>query len=141
LTFSQLYTGRTGYAAGYVEGTYQLSVAVECLVGEFSVNALLDTGSHWCVLPAQIAIALDEATAAEGLVERMSTRLGTFPGRLARIPLILVAEEGESLDVEATWFVSGDWPGPAVIGWKGCLERIRFALDPTLDLFYFAEAY
>jgi hypothetical protein len=140
LTLSQNYTGRSGYAADYVEGPYQLFVAVECLVGEFAVNALLDTGSQWCILPAQIAVALDEATLSHEPGERLSTRLGTFAGRLVRIPLALVAEEGETLDVDATWFVSPDWPGPAVIGWKGCLERIRFALDPIREEFYFAGA-
>jgi hypothetical protein len=140
LTLSQVYTGRAGYAADSVEGPYQLSVGVECLVGEFAINALLDTGSQWCVLPAKIALALDEATASHEPVERLSTRLGTFAGRLVRLPLAFVAEDGETMDVDATWFVSADWPGPAVIGWKGCLERIRFALDPTLEQFYFAGA-
>jgi hypothetical protein len=41
--------------------------------------------------------------------------------------------------IEATWFISPDWPGPLVLGWKGCLERLRFALDPTPEeeWFYF----
>jgi hypothetical protein len=140
LTLSQVYTGRAGYAADYMEGPFQLSVAVECLVGELAVNALLDTGSQWCVLPAEIAVTLDETSGSDEPTERLSTRLGTFAGRLVRIPLALVAEDGETVDVDATWFVSPDWPGPAVIGWKGCLERIRFALDPTLEQFYFAGA-
>ena len=41
--------------------------------------------------------------------------------------------------VAGTWFVSEDWPGPNVLGWKGCLERMRFALDPSDESFYFAE--
>ncbi len=140
MTLSQVYTGRSGYAADYVEGPFQLFVAVECLVGEFTINALLDTGSQWCILPAKIAMALDEATGSQEPTERLSTRLGTLAGRLVRMPLAFVAEDGETVDVDATWFVSPDWPGPAVIGWKGCLERIRFALDPTLEQFYFAGA-
>jgi len=47
------------------------------------------------------------------------------------------ATEGQPLLVEATWFVSPDWPGPLVLGWKGCLERFRFALDPNEERFYF----
>jgi hypothetical protein len=43
------------------------------------------------------------------------------------------------LETEATFFVSPDWPGPMVIGWKGCLEWIRFALDPGEDAIYFGE--
>jgi hypothetical protein len=26
-----------------------------------------------------------------------------------------------------------------LLGWRGCLERIRFALDPNEERFYFAE--
>jgi hypothetical protein len=47
------------------------------------------------------------------------------------------ADEGSPLDVEVTWFVSADWPGPVVIGWRGSLERLRFGLDPSSDDFYF----
>jgi predicted aspartyl protease len=102
LTLSQNYTGRSGYAADYVEGPDQLFVAVECLVGEFTVNAVLDTGCQWCILPARIAAALGETAVSHEPVERLSNRLGTFAGRLVRIPLALVAEEGETVDVDAT---------------------------------------
>ncbi len=139
MILSQVYTGRSGYSADYTEGAHQLLVAVECLVGEYSVHALLDTGSQWCVLPAKIAEVLDNADESSGPVERLHTRFGTFEGRLIRIPLAFVAEEGDTVDVDATWFVSPDWSGPAVIGWKGCLERLRFAIDPTLEHFYFGE--
>ena len=30
------------------------------------------------------------------------------------------------------------WPGPIVIGWKGCIERMRFGIDPFEECFYFA---
>lgn len=135
----QTYTGRTGYLADYAEGPHQLFVAIECLVGDYSVNALLDTGSQWCILPARIAAAMAEGGASDAPREQMSTRFGTITGRLLRLPLALVAEEGETLDVEAMWFVSIEWPGPAIIGWKGCLERVRFALDPTEEQLYFGE--
>jgi hypothetical protein len=139
LTLIQAYTGSAGYLADYTEGPHQLFVAVECLVGDYSVNALLDTGSQWCILPALIAAEVANLTESSGPAERMGTRFGTIIGRLVRVPLAFVAEEGETLDVDATWFVSEDWPGPAVIGWKGCLERVRFALDPTREEFYFGE--
>jgi hypothetical protein len=54
------------------------------------------------------------------------------------IPVEFEADEGSPLNVEATWFVADGWPGPVVIGWKGCLERLRLALDPDQDTFYFA---
>jgi len=56
---------------------------------------------------------------------------------LERLPLTLVAEDGAELPVDATWFLSEDWPGPMVIGWKGGLERMKFGIDPGDQSFYF----
>ncbi|HEY3569200.1 MAG TPA: hypothetical protein VGP73_14815 [Thermoanaerobaculia bacterium] len=68
----------------------------------------------------------------------MSTRLGSFRGDLYRGPLFFEAREGEPLDVEATVFVSSDWPpGMNFLGYEGLLQRIRFAVDPEVNLFYF----
>jgi hypothetical protein len=69
----------------------------------------------------------------------VDTRFGRLAGWLERMPLRFPAIDGETLEVQATCFISEDWPGPNVIGWKGCLERIRFGIDPTDDSFYFAE--
>jgi len=43
---------------------------------------------------------------------RLSTRLGTYEGYLIRLPIVLVADEGESLKMEGNFFVSDDWPSP-----------------------------
>ena len=96
---------------------------------------MLDTAAEWCVLPADLiaSLGLDGAT---GYPVRLETRLGVFSGNLERIPMRFRATEGQPLLVEATWFVSPDWPGPLVLGWKGCLERFRFALDPNEERFY-----
>jgi hypothetical protein len=98
----------------------------------------VDTASPWCILPPDIALVLGYLPTAEGDT-RLHTRFGTLSGELLRLPVSLMADEGEAATVEATWFLSSDWPGPVVIGWKGCLERPRFAFDPREDSFYFAE--
>jgi hypothetical protein len=41
--------------------------------------------------------------------------------------------------VDATIFVSPDWHGPNFIGYQGLLQRIRFAVDPETNLFYFGR--
>jgi hypothetical protein len=47
------------------------------------------------------------------------------------------------MDVDATVFILGpeseeSWGDlPSFIGLNGCLERMRFAVDPTSDSFYF----
>jgi hypothetical protein len=114
-------------------------VAAGCVVGDRRIDALIDTASQWCVLPAKIAADLGYEAEIEESVTWLHTRFGAISGSLVRIPLLFRAEEGGDLTVEATWFISEDWPGPPVLGWKGCLERICFALDPGEESFYFAE--
>jgi len=101
------------------------------------IHALLDTASEWCVLPA--AIVQTMGYDGEPYAIHLHSRLGTFAGRLERASVRLPALAGDTVEVEATWFVSNEWPGPMVIGWKGCLERLRFALDPSEDALYFAS--
>jgi hypothetical protein len=134
------FTGRLRYYTSYVVGSHHLLVAVPCLIGDDGAErlALWDTGSQWCVLPPELAGGLAPPPPGPDWL-RLHTRLGTFDGWVDRILLRLRATEGAQLDVEATWFVSPDWPGPAVIGWKGFMERMRFAMDPSDDALYFAE--
>jgi hypothetical protein len=100
--------------------------------------ALVDTASHWCILPPDIAVELGYTLATEEDTH-LHTRFGVLSGELIRLHLTFLADEGEPVEVEATWFLSPDWIGPLVIGWKGCLERLRFAFDPSENDFYFAE--
>jgi len=72
---------------------------------------------------------------------RLSTRLGTYEGYLIRLPIVLVADEGESLKMEGNFFVSDDWPSPVTfLGYSGLLDKIRFALDPQANDFYFGAS-
>ena len=36
-------------------------------------------------------------------------------------------------------FLSPDWPGGNFIGYEGVLDRIRFAVDPHRNRFYFSS--
>jgi predicted aspartyl protease len=139
LSLTQTYAGRSRYQADRQLEQHRLFVEVACWVGLQKVDALVDTGSQWCVLSAQLAAQLGYDSQADESDTRLHTRFGTIVGRLARIQISLHADEGERIHVETTWFISEDWPGPPVLGWKGCLERIRFALDPSEESFYFAE--
>jgi hypothetical protein len=60
-------------------------------------------------------------------------------GALYRGPITIPAEEADPLDLEATVFLSPDWRGPNFIGYQGLLQRIRFAVDPEVNLFYFGR--
>ena len=63
--------------------------------------------------------------------------MGVISGKLVRAVTKLVAEDGESVEVDSTLFVSRDWPAGNFIGYSGLLERIRFAVDPDTNSFIF----
>jgi len=139
LSLTRTYAGRATYYPDHWYEQHLLFVVAACFVGDRPVEAMLDTGSQWCILPVEFATDLGYGAHDEESDTRLHTRFGTITGRLVRIPLRFRAEEGRQVTVEATWFISEGWPGPPVLGWKGCLERIRFALDPGEESFYFAE--
>jgi hypothetical protein len=136
----QSYSGSSHYQSVVAARTGDLLVAVFCRVGHRPVEhlALPDTASHWCVLPPEVSSGLELDSDAPSDTFLL-TRFGRISGYLIRLPATLVAAEGQDVEIEATWFVSPDWPGPLVLGWKGCLERMRFGFDPGSESFFFAE--
>jgi hypothetical protein len=101
--------------------------------------AQLDTGAAWSVLSTDLAQALG---VLEGDGERLtlSSRFGTHDGYLIRLAVTFLAEEGEALKTDGTFFVSADWPSPVTfLGYSGLLDSIRFALDPQANHFYFGS--
>jgi len=103
--------------------------------------AALDTGAPWSCLDPELA---DAANIDRTLGEKqpLQTAYGRFEGMLVRVQISILAEEGDSLDVEGTFFVPSDegWPtGRSFLGYGGLLERIRFAFDPRRNQFYFGE--
>lgn len=84
--------------------------------------------------------ALDEDT--------VNLRGSSVTGRLCRLLLRIQAEEGTSIELEVTTLIPRDtredqWIEqlPCYLGWQGCLERLRFAIDPNTDTFYFGPPY
>ena len=101
--------------------------------------ALLDTGAHFCLLNSTVAKMLrDQLTESLGTFS-VRTAHGPVRGDLYLHPITLVAETGESLNIEATVFVPPEWQGPSFLGYAGALDRIRFAIDPRANRFYFGE--
>jgi hypothetical protein len=64
-------------------------------------------------------------------------------GRYSSMAITLIADEGENLSLEDAhvWvpnlFTGQYWPHPNILGLTGFLQRIRFAVDPETNLFYF----
>jgi hypothetical protein len=137
---TQDYAGKRQYDTNRESATGRLLVSVLCLIEQAPdpVDALLDTASEWCILPPFLAaqLGLDTGNGEESMV--LSTRFGALSGQLVRVSVTFDATEGEPLPLQTTCFVSEEWPGPMVIGWRGCLERMRFGFDTTEEVFYFA---
>lgn len=139
---SHFSTGRCRFSdhdPGSDEPTAKILVKVEPESLDLVILAQLDTGAPWSILDAQVAEALSLLD-GEGEPAPLSTRFGILRGRLERIRLYIVADEGDTLSVDATVWVSRDWPGGTFLGYGGLLERIRFAVDPGDNSFYFGPS-
>ena len=99
--------------------------------------AQIDTGAAWSVLSPEIAREAGVAV-YDGSPVSLSSRIGQIQGHIVRIPYTLVADEGESLHSEGSFFIPASWPQRRLfLGYSGLLDSIRFALDPQLNDFYF----
>ena len=119
-------------------------ITVSIILDNFHTLAFVDTGGVYGICSPEIAASLNldpkDAIPADPLLWGR----GRLEGSLYRIPVTLIAEEGESLQFEPTFFipqVDQAWEDDlsCVLGMYSCLERIRFAVDPSTDTFYFGE--
>jgi hypothetical protein len=133
-------TGRCRYtdADGRSHGAAKICIKVVPGNWESPVLAVLDSAADWSVINSEIAEDLG-LFGIEGESIALSTRFGTIAGRLVHAPMTLVADDGDSLRIDATVFISADWPRKAgtFLGYSGLLERIRFAVDPQRNDFFF----
>lgn len=139
------------FATGEARFTSRPALAVDRLtrillqvqIGAVSADAVLDTGGAYLVLDP--AVATDVAMGPAIHRDRLFIRGFTIPGSVHRVPVTIPAEAGEALTFEATAFVpelgpGEHWPLPSYLGWQGCLDRIRLALDPGEERIYFGAA-
>jgi hypothetical protein len=134
-------SGRSRFFDQDVEGaesTAKIYVKIHPEGFEGPILAQLDTGSPWSILTAEIADALG-LFASPGVATRMRTRLGLIEGHLERIPVVVPADEGASLRIEATVFVCPDWDAGNFIGYSGFIDAIRIGLDPQRNFLYFGS--
>lgn len=135
-------TGRTRFmeaTANRREASAKVYVPIR--VGGIELLAQLDTGAAWSILPSEVCEVLNLVN-GDGPAIRVSTRKGSFEGRLERVVVTLVAADGTSLDVDSTVLVVPDWDDDAFLGWQGFLERLKIGLDPGqhANYFYFGPA-
>lgn len=108
------------------------------------VLAVVDTGAPWCILSPSDAVAAaidyqNEGEWGHSLIIRGSNISGWL---CMDIPVHIDAERGTGISVPSTIFIpelelGQIWNLPNFLGLSGFLERIRFAVDPGTNLFYF----
>jgi len=101
-----------------------------------SAYALVDTGTPYCIFETEIIEALG-LSAVSGESMTLNTAYGSFQGTIQRLTIRLAAEQGDSLDIDASVFVTDGWGYGNFVGYSGFLERFRFAFDPATNAFYF----
>ncbi len=100
---------------------------------------MVDTAAPWLILKPHLGDAIRPHLEELPGDVTLTTRLGRFVGQLHRGPVTLVADQGEALDFEVTFFLSSEWTGGNFVGYPGVLERLRFAIDAPKNLFFFGQ--
>mgnify|MGYP001127612634 CR=1 FL=1 len=115
-------------------------VTTVSIAGSVTTQAIVDTGAPWCILHPELAESVGiRAHSGYEPSRKLFVRGISCAGRLHRVLIGLRGEKlGNDLEVEATVFVpDGEWPHPNFLGLSGLLDRIRFAIDPAENAFYF----
>ncbi len=104
--------------------------------------AFVDTGAPFVICQPEIAAALDVNPQNGERIENFNIRGHSLNGSLQRMTVTIVADEGADLPVDATVFIPDLYPYqeaflPSILGLNTFLERIRFAVDPDEERFYF----
>jgi len=116
---------------------------VNVTIEGINVAAIVDTGAPYVVCSPRTAKKLSLAPQTSLGRIRLLIRGMVMQGHLHRLNVSFVALRGVDLYVEATAFVPDpEWEAswedlPSFIGLNGCLERMRFTVDPGSDTFYF----
>jgi predicted aspartyl protease len=108
------------------------------------IRAVVDTGGVYLVIEPSIAEELELNPQNAIDTDTLTIRDRKVPGYLYRVNLQIQAEEGEDLLQEVTAFIPSmtieDWGEiPTFLGLTGCLEFLKFAVDPAENQFYFAS--
>ena len=101
-----------------------------------SFYAIVDTGTPYCIFDTELSEALG-LSFEDGESVTLRTAYGEVTGTIQRLMIELVAEQGDSLAIDASVFVTDYWTYGNFLGYSGLLERIRFAFDPGTNSFYF----
>ncbi len=118
-----------------------IQLRIPVIDGSLEFLAMVDTAAPWCIWKSALALQAKESLERTESGVTLSTRVGTLAGDLYRGTIVVLAEEGQDLEIEATVFVPyvpyEEWHGPNIVGYPGFLQRLRFAFDPGFIRFHF----
>jgi len=119
-------------------------ILVAIWIGDSQTQAVVDTGGVYLVCDPGIPDLLDLDPSASIGVATLLIRGHEYVGHLHRLTITLPAEEGESLELDVTAFIprldpGQEWHFPSFLGLQGCLEFLRFAVDPGVNVFHFGR--
>ena len=131
--------GRVAYSL-FPPGDSRLIVPIE--IAGIEAFAIVDTGAPYLVCNLELAERIGVSGFDNIGSAQLRTHRGQISGGLHRLPLKLIADEGVSVEIDATALVPDpdqlSWRyAPVFLGFVGCLERVRFAVDPREEKFYF----
>ena len=115
-------------------------IVLEVIIEGIRTTAMVDTGAPYLICSPELSreLALNPDYAIKNCV--LPIRGEKINGHLHRLNIELLADEGEGLSLEATAFIpSREAEHPSFLGFPMCLDRIRFAVDPSTDTFYFGS--
>ncbi len=135
-------TGAAQYS-DHAPGDPNVRIVVPCRANEMTFDAILDTGAPWNVINPELAAILEGEEVEEDV--KILIRGVARTGPLVRSQFHLLADEGDSLEVDGTFFVPRQaeddrpWSAPNFLGLQGTLSRIRFAIDPGRSTWHFGQ--
>ena len=136
-------TGEAPWEARYaLDGDKLTRLFIQVEIEGMPASAVVDTGGAYLILNPEVADRLRLGHQTLVHRDRLVIRGVSCTGTIHRVPVTLPATAGEPLTFEATAFVpelehGETWPLPSYLGWQGCLDRIRFAVDPADEVVYF----
>lgn len=140
---TQFSVGATAYRLPR-EGADASRITIGLEIEENITEAIIDTGAPYVVCSPSFSKLFTPDPAKLMYAKKLLIRGVWVEGRIYRINISLLPDEGDALMIEAPAFI----PNPeqeftegflprSFIGMFGCLEMIRFALDPLTETFYY----
>ena len=136
-------TGVASYDYNGVPGSdASARIILEVIIEGQPTTAILDTGAPYLICSPALVEVLRLNPSAALARHTMLIRGYKVKGDLYRVALTIPAKEGMELSLEVMAFVPAageQYMFPSFLGLLGCLEWVRFAIDPLDNKFYFGQ--